>query len=201
MTPPAKLLYLRTPPGRAAAFNPETKLSEQLKSMLKAVDGKTSVSALVMQFADGDAAGLLAQLEASGLIKLRVERPDGVQLSAAVQPRQMLSAAPGSTEISSTVLGQAVDLPPDSGLAALPGEEQAPQTSLARIIDVMSTFVLTYMPQQSFSVLSRLDQIKTLPELQNELLDYAVLAKAAGSAGLVHLAELTERVQEAAAAG
>lgn len=200
MTPSATLLYLRTPLGRAAAFSPETKLSDQLKSMLKAVDGKTSVSALVMQFADADAAGLLEQLEGLGLIKLRVERADDARLLATVQPPQLMSTAPELIEHASIAAGQFDNLPAVSRLAALPAEDPVPQTALARIVDVMSTFVLTHMPQQSFTVLSRLDGIKTLSELQAELLDYAVLVKAAGSAGLVHMAELTERVQEATAA-
>ena len=64
----------------------------------------------------------------------------------------------------------------------------------------MSTFVLTHLPQQAFTVLGKLEGFKTLDELQAELPDYSMLAKASGPAGVVHLAELTERVREAAAA-
>ncbi len=68
------LQYVRTPQGRAAAFTPDARLSSKLKSVLKAVDGRTSVSVLVIQYPEHDAADLLRQLEAAALIKLREDR-------------------------------------------------------------------------------------------------------------------------------
>lgn len=196
----AALLFIRTPTGRITAFSPEANLSAKLKSMLKAVDGKTSVSALTGQFSDSDAADLLAQLELKGLIQLRRERDNGYPATAAgMSPLPALQAL-SIAETQNAVLPQSDNLLTTENLATLPIKELMPQTGLAVIVEVMCAFVLTYCPQHAFAILPRLEGFKTLAELRAELPDYALMANALGSAGLVHMAELTERVQEAAAA-
>jgi hypothetical protein len=62
-------LYIRTLQGRSTAFNPGAELPAPLKTLLKAVDGKTSTSALELAHAGlGDVASLLAILQGNGLI-------------------------------------------------------------------------------------------------------------------------------------
>ncbi len=62
-------LYIRTPQGRVTAFNPATVLPARLKTLLKAVDGKTSTAALEAAHAAlGEVASLLAMLLDYGLI-------------------------------------------------------------------------------------------------------------------------------------
>jgi hypothetical protein len=62
-------LYIRTLQGRGTAFNPGATLPASLKILLKAVDGKTTTSALEAAHAGlGDVASLLAILQDSGLI-------------------------------------------------------------------------------------------------------------------------------------
>jgi hypothetical protein len=197
MTRNTTLLYVRMPAGRAAAFSPDASLTPELKAMLKAVDGKSSVSALMIQFADQDAADLLGQLESAGLIRLREERTNDFQrpdVQANLPANEILAssnppspAADASSKLSAT----------PAVLTVMP---EPPATGLGRIVDVMSTFVLTYLPQQAFTVLSRLEGFKTLDELQAQLPEYAALAKSSGPAGIVHLADVAERVREAAAA-
>lgn len=198
MTANRTLLYVRTPQGRAVAFTPDAKLSPELKAMLKAVDGKISVAELVVQFADADAADLLGQLDVAGLIKLREDRSNNFQstpVSAAAAPLTWPAADFVNTDAAPLADRQAL-----SGGSAAVLMPNSPSTGLALIVDAMSTFVLTYFPQQAFTVLAKLEGFKTLAELEADLPDYSVLAKASGPVGVVHLADVTERVREAAAA-
>ena len=197
MTATRTLLYVRTPQGRALAFSPDAKLLPNLKTMLKAVDGKVSVSELLVQFPDAAAAESLEQLEKAGFIKLREDRISdfqNTQTSSLVSPAAVLfealdkTAAASLEQIAPTASTQVAEAVPELSVG------------LARIVDVMSTFVLTHFPQQAFTVLAELEAYKTLQELVAGLPDYAVLAKASGPAGVVHLAEVTERVREATAA-
>ena len=196
MTATRTLLYVRTPQGRAVAFSPDAKLLPKLKALLKAVDGKVSVSELLVQFTDADAAESLGQLELAGLIKLREDRAGDFQKMPATALISQ-SAPPDEAFIETA----AAPLQP-MGVFANQLDELSPEpsTGLARIVDVMSTFVLTHLPQQAFTVLAKLEGFKSLNELEAGLPDYAVLAKASGPVGVVHLAEVTERVREAAAA-
>ncbi len=210
MTADRTLLYVRTPQGRALAFTPEAKLSPALKAMLKAVDGKISVAELVVQFADADASDLLGQLDYAGLIKLREVRtadfqnaqatPSAAQLSPPVADFADTHPAPLALLAAQTAQPGTAMAGSRSAASPEPAALGISLTGLALIVDVMSTFVLTHLPQQAFTVLGKLEGFKTLDELQAELPDYSMLAKASGPAGVVHLAELTERVREAAAA-
>ena len=191
------LQYVRTPQGRAAAFTSDARLSSKLKSVLKAVDGRTSVSALVIQFPEHDAADLLRQLEAAGLIKLREERLSDFQPSGFMSDLVDLPNS-ASITVSSFAATSAAGLTPLQTLAEMLPPE--PLAGLPRIVDVMATFVLTHCPQQAFSVLARLEGFQTLDELNAGLPEYSLLANACGAAGVVHLAELTERMREASAA-
>ena len=192
------LLYVRTPQGRAVAFSPDATLSPALKAMLKAVDGKLSVTELVLQFADTDAADLLGQLEGKGLIKLREDRLGDFQASV-VAPVASPALEPAN-DFLETAAGELQPSPNEDVASNGHSEPPEPSTGLALIVDVMSTFVLTHLPQQAFTVLAKLEGFKTLAELEAELPDYSVLAKASGPVGVVHLADVTERVREAAAA-
>ena len=197
MTATRTLLYVRTPQGRAVAFSPDAQLEPKLKAMLKAVDGKASVTELIVQFPDLDAADALGQLEQAGLIKLREDRIGDFQKTAV--PPALNQATLNVEAFVETAASQLQ--PIKTNVAISPPEFLTePSTGLARIVDLMSTFVLTHFPQQAFTVLAKLEGFKTLDELEAGLPDYAVLAKASGPAGVVHLAEVTERVREAAAA-
>lgn len=62
-------LFVRSPQGRIAAFSPTAELPAPLKTLLKAVDGKTATDALAAAHAGlGDVASLLAILRDNGLI-------------------------------------------------------------------------------------------------------------------------------------
>ena len=165
--------------------------------MLKAVDGKISVSELLVQFADTEAADSLEQLEQAGLIKLREDRVNDFQTAPAAPLISQSSVLSEAFFASASSPLQPIDAAASNQPAELLLE---PSVGLGRIVDVMSTFVLTHFPQQAFTVLAKLEGYKTLQELVAGLPDYAVLAKASGPAGVAHLAEVTERIREAMAA-
>jgi hypothetical protein len=78
-------LYMRTLQGRATAFNPGALLPASLKTLLKAVDGKATTSALQATHAElGDVATLLAILQGKGLIADKDE--NSVRASLAPDP-------------------------------------------------------------------------------------------------------------------
>jgi hypothetical protein len=63
------VIYLRTPHGRATAFNPGSPLPPLPKAVLRAVDGKMTAEAVVMQLsALGNVEQSLLQLQELGLI-------------------------------------------------------------------------------------------------------------------------------------
>lgn len=197
MTATRTLLYVRTPQGRAIAFSPDAQLLPKLKAMLKAVDGKVSVTELLVQFPDTDAADLIEQLEQAGLIKLREDRIGEFQ-------KPLAPPLTSQTTFNIEAFGDTAAAPLELAVPATANQIEElsiePTTGLARIVDVMSTFVLTHFPQQAFTLLAELEGYKTIDELEAFLPNYAVLAKASGPAGVVHLAEVTERVREASAA-
>ena len=83
--PPLANLYIRTPLGRVTAFNPAAALPAPLKTLLKAVDGKTTTMTLEAAYADlGDVVSLFAILEGNGLI---------ADKNAAAAPASVVSAA------------------------------------------------------------------------------------------------------------
>jgi hypothetical protein len=78
-------LYMRTLLGRATAFNPGAQLPASLKTLLKAVDGKATTSALQASHAGlGDVATLLTILQDKGLIADKDEK--SVKASLAPDP-------------------------------------------------------------------------------------------------------------------
>jgi hypothetical protein len=80
-------LYTRTPQGRLTAFNPAAQLPAPLKTLLKAVDGKTTTSALQSAHtALGDVASLLAILQDNGLIADKNENSVRASLAPAPNP-------------------------------------------------------------------------------------------------------------------
>jgi hypothetical protein len=210
--------YVRTSQGRAAAFGPATKLPQQLKMLLQAVDGKTASSVLSAQFAAlGNTTQLLSQLEIAGLIedKTKMERNTpfrqgadevwGTQRSPQAKPALHIVANPGAASTSMQRL-LATPLPRADAwqpTAAAGLEDSAPARSLEtilvdltqQVVDVMATFVLTYLPDQAFQVLTELETLRSPAQLKATLPSYESLARSAGQAGRQHIAELQQLME------
>lgn len=188
-------IYVRTTVGRSVAFRPDASMPLERKALLKSVDGLTRLGALVAQFPDHDVADGLRQLQVAGLIKLREGYvPDVQDSTPSVEPENVPAFGPLPSSFFS---GGA--LPPLKPPGRVPAQART-VPSVGRITDVMATFVLTHTPLNALFVLPKLETLQTLEELEAVIPLYATLATASGQAGVEHLAELTERLSEAAAA-
>jgi hypothetical protein len=210
--------YVRTPQGRAAAFGPATKLPQQLKTLLQAVDGKTASSVLSAQFAAlGNTTQLLSQLEIAGLIedKTKMERNTpfrqgadeiwGAPRGSHAKPALHIVANSGAASASMQRL-LATPLPHADAwqpTAAAGLDDSTPARSLEtilvdltqQVVDVMATFVLTYLPDQAFHVLTELETLRSPAQLKATLPSYESLARSAGQAGRQHIAELQQLME------
>jgi hypothetical protein len=198
-------LYTRTPQGRAAAFNPLADLPAPLKTLLKAVDGKTATSALATAHVKlGDVPKLLAVLQGNGLIadkkaaftNLSFAPGGGTGFVDSLRPlvessqssfdpasqSQFSDAEPA--EWSNTSTGELVAAPPKpDGLL----DRMAQQ-----VADTMATFVLTHMPHKAFTELQGIESIHTLDQLKAALPKYEILVQPLGSIGKDHFLEINQ---------
>jgi hypothetical protein len=211
--------YVRTPQGRATAFNPLTKLAQPLKTLLQAVDGKTPSHMLSAQFASlGDVAQWLGQLETAGLIedKSTMGRSgsfgqDADEIWGAVRGGQtkpalhIVASSPTPHTSMQRLLATPVsraDAWQPTAAAGLDGD--APSRSLEtilaeltqQVVDVMATFVLTYLPDKAFEVLRELETLRSPAQLKATLPIYENLARSAGQVGRQHIAELQQLIEK-----
>ncbi len=210
--------YVRTSQGRASAFNPLGKLPQQLKTLLQAVDGKTASSVLSAQFSDlGNVAQWLGQLETAGLIEDKGalgrspsfgQDADEIWGSARglhLKPALHIVASPPTGNPSmqrllATPVSRADAWQPT---AAAGLEDDAPTRSLEtiladltqQVVDVMATFVLTYLPDKAFEVLTELETLRSPAQLKATLPTYESLVRSAGQVGRQHIAELQQLME------
>jgi hypothetical protein len=209
--------YVRTSHGRAAAFNPISTLPQQLKTLLQAVDGKTASSLLYAQFSSlGNVTQWLGQLETAGLIEDKTARgrsasygqdTDEIWGAARGVPRPALHivASPQTTHTSmqrllATPITRADAWQPT---AAAGLEDEVPSRSLEtiladltqQIVDVMATFILTYLPDKAFEVLTELETLRSPAQLKATLPSYESLVRSAGQVGRQHIAELQQLIE------
>lgn len=210
-------IYIRTPQGRATAFNPLSKLAQPLKTLLQAVDGKTASSVLAAHLSGlGNVTQWLGELETAGLIedKTTLGRSasfgqDADEIWGAVRGGQakpvLHIVAGGQTNPSSMqrlLATPVADAWQPTAAAGLEGD--APSRSLEtiladltqQVVDVMATFVLTYLPDKAFEVLTELETLRSPAQLKATLPIYESLARSAGQAGRQHIAELQQLIEK-----
>ena len=186
-------VYLRTGEGQAAAYDPHSALPRKLKSLLKLIDGKTSLAMLEESLrAFGDVRGLVQSLEAAGLIKplfdgVKAERSGSEPTSrmshdSATHPPATRSPF-GQSQLSTRFPG---------GGASDALRSQA----LRKAEDIMSDFVLTHLPEQSFGLLKELEALTSLEQLAATLGGYEQVVSQVGGASREHLAQLEQILRE-----
>jgi hypothetical protein len=211
--------YVRTSHGRAAAFNPISTLPQQLKTLLQAVDGKTASSLLHAQFSSlGNVTQWLGQLEAAGLIEDKTARGHsasygqdtdeiwGAARGMHPKPALHIVASPqtshsGMQRLLATPVTRADAWQPT---AAAGLDDDVPSRSLEtiladltqQVVDVMATFVLTYLPDKAFEVLTELETLRSPAQLKATLPSYESLVRSAGQAGRQHIAELQQLMEQ-----
>jgi hypothetical protein len=198
-------LYTRTPQGRAAAFNPLADLPVPLKTLLKAVDGKTATSALATTHVNlGDVPRLLALLQNNGLIadkkaafaNLGFAPGGGTAFVDSLRP--LVESSQSSFDPASQ--SQFSEAEPTVWSNTSPGELPAappkPDSLLDRmaqqVADTMATFVLTHLPQKAFTELQAIESIFTPDQLRAALPKYEILVQPLGSVGKDHFLEINQ---------
>lgn len=183
-------LYARTPEGQVAAYSADSALPRKLKSLLKLVDGKTSLELLVDNLlAFGDVRGVLQSLHAAGLLKvMSVDGKAGAPAPrhTSTSPAQEPFSGPDTLQVSrhSTMM-----VAPN---AANPARKQA----LARAVDLMASFVLTHIPADSFGVLKEMKSLESLEQLGATLGGYEQVIVHVGPAAQDHLSQIRQILRE-----
>lgn len=186
----AMTLFVRTPEGQVAAYSPESALPRKLKSLLKLVDGKTELEKLVQGLqAFGDVRGVLQSLHAAGLLKVVTAdgKPDAPlpRLTDSFLGRD----APSGPDTMPLSRHSTMMVAPD---AANPARKQA----LARTVDLMSNFVLTHIPADSFGILKELEALESLEQLGATLGGYEQVIAHIGPATQDHLSQIRQILRE-----
>jgi hypothetical protein len=215
--PTLAYIYIRTPQGRATAFNPSAKLYPQLKTLLKAVDGKVTSSVLATDFVHlGDVEKLLTQLESAGFIADRSAAFTKVHdtkstddlwnttanplVQTSMLTKQAIPGLPDEKSPSSYAISQIAEWSPTTSSALDEPGAPKPETLLdrmvAQVVDWMSTFMLTYMPEKAFTELGTIEKIRTPEALLADLPRYEALVKPLGPTGTQHIDELNQLIQK-----
>lgn len=190
---PQMTAYIRTDEGQIAAYDPQSALPRKLKSLLKLIDGRTSLAVLEESLrAFGDVRGLVQSLEAAGLAKpladgVKAERSGSGPTSA--MSHDSVANWPGSP----TPLGQSqlsTRFPAPTASDALRGQ------ALHKSVDMMANFVLTHLPGQSFTLLKELEALTSLEQLAATLGGYEQVVSQVGAASRGHLAQLKQILRE-----
>ncbi len=198
-------LYIRTPQGRATAFNPAAVLPAPLKALLKAVDGKTATSDLQTAHVKlGDVAKLMAILHSNGLIadkhaafaKVSADQagtPQFVDSQSPLIESSQSSFDPSSQGDFSNTGSVVWSHTSPAGLEAPPPKPDGLLDRIAQqVADSMATFVLTHMPQKAFMELPTIENIFTPDQLKAELPKYEILVQALGPVGEEHFLEINK---------
>ena len=206
-------VYVRTDQGLDEAYKTESVLPRKLRSILKLVDGKTTLRMFEQNLQSfGDVRSIFHSLAESGFIKVL---PDGAQhirinMHASDAERQRLMepanavdwmptrspyaelSQPGFTAVKQPDGRQNTPLS-DFQLAAADEKRSA---ALKTAVDEMAGFVLTHIPDQSFSLLKEIEEITSIELLAVTLGGYEQMVSHLGEPSIVHLRHIKRVLQE-----
>lgn len=204
------IVFVRTEEGQEAAYSPQSALPRKLKSILKVIDGRTSVSTFEQNLSSfGDVRAIFHSLEMAGLIKhaqpvapyaqVHPEQPPElpVQYSAAL-PASSVDWAPTKSAYTEQPSPMKMDAWQASELAtqAMPAARQLQSPALQDILDSMAHFVLTHLPEQSFQILKEIEEITTLELLAVTLGGYEQMVAGVGEPSVHHLKSIKQTLRE-----
>jgi hypothetical protein len=188
-------VYTRTDEGQAAAYDPQSALPRKLKSLLKLIDGKTSLAVLEEGLrAFGDVRGLVQSLNSAGLIEpmtdaIKAERSRPDQVGNTRMNSRATETSPGSrstfapSQMSTRFASNAVS-------------EVKRSQALRQAEDSMANFVLTHLPEQSFAILQELEALTSLEQLAATLGGYEQVVSQVGPASQDHLTQIKQILRE-----
>ncbi len=200
--------FVRTAEGQAAAYDATSAMPRKLKSLLKVIDGKTSLGVFANSLkAFGDVQGLLTSLQKAGLIEMREDAapttapansvasseaapPKAAGFASALAGKMGLRSSRASTDADGFALTQTAHSQPQTILeqGALSGDVQRErEQDLQLLVQDMSSFVLAYVPEQAFAVLSELEQITAMEQMAVLLGGYELMLRHVGEPARIHL--------------
>ena len=201
-------VYARTERGHHVAYDPQSELPRKLKSILRVIDGKTTLNVYLEKLhAFGDVRGMLHSLHMTGLIEplatgLQNTQPRNAikavgQLDSMQPPRTDEWYATRSTYASSTLQTTRESTGADRDTVASPRSTSL-QTDIksARALesatDLMATFVLLNIPEQSFQILKELEEVASLDMLAVLLGGYQQMVSHLGEPSAQHLTQIKQ---------
>jgi hypothetical protein len=201
------VIYVRTEEGQLAAYGRDSAIPRKLRSLLKLVDGKTSLNVYSNNLqAFGDVHGILRSLDMAGLIRpLSLVSSTQVAseadtLPASLAPALTIPAKPNlfsspaeyalSTQFEHTQSAFALTRSASSATDA--GRAQA----LAHAVDTMSNFILTHAPEHAFVALKELESLPNLEALAVTLGGYQQLISHLGAVSQEHTAYIKQLLHD-----
>ena len=216
---PDAIVYERTAKGMAASRDPASALPRMMKTLLMAVDGKTSVAMFQQLLPNfGDVAALFDALQANGLVAprdaakpaarapLRVvpmrdtpppqERAARTPPPAATAPQRASETGWRSTAAAPSTLQQSDGAAFDPYRALVPNTLSGTRYAIAessRVRDArseMTNFLFQYRPDVAMEVTLTLERLESTEQMLRNLDDYKRLVASAGRAAVEHLADV-----------
>jgi hypothetical protein len=205
-------VYARTERGHHAAYDPQSELPRKLKSILRVIDGKTTDDVYSEKLhAFGDVRGMLHSLNMAGFIQPvpsgahHVRSNSGIsdaERAVLMQPRSTddwsatrsahASSIFQTTRVGSGIEPDTVALPQSSSLQF----ELKSARALQSATDLMGSFVLTHLPEQSFQILKELEQVNSLEMLAVMLSGYEQMISHLGTGCDQHLAHIKQILRD-----
>lgn len=205
-------VYARTERGHYVAYDPQSELPRKLKSILRVIDGKTTQDVYLEKlYAFGDVLGMLHSLHTTGLIQpvaqgsQQVREASGISNPERVdvmQPRitddwsATRSAYASSTQQTLRNSGSSSrDTIPSPQFSNLQTELKG-ALALQAATDLMGSFVLSYLPEQSFQILKELEEVTSLDMLAVILSGYQQMVSHLGESSIRHLEQVKQILRE-----
>ena len=206
-------VFVRTEEGQDAAYSPQSALPRKLKSILKVIDGRTTMATFEQNLSSfGDVHAILKSLQMAGLIKQiehdpahaagRIEQLSDSPLpmtptssAGAASPAQWAQTRGPSLEQSNSATTQAWQAS-EMAVQMMPQVRQQHNAALQEILDTMSNFVLTHLPGQSFQILREIEEITSLELLAVTLGGYEQMVAAVGEPSVLHLKSIKQMLRD-----
>jgi hypothetical protein len=206
-------VYVRTDQGLEAAYQAESALPRKLRSILKLIDGRTTLRMFEQNLQSfGDVRSIFKSLAEAGYITVLPEGAQHVRVNmhASDAERQRLMEPNHADDWMATRSPYSEHLQPADVLtneqagglhAALSDTQtlavdQEKAAALKAVLDNMAGFVLTHVPDQSFLLLKEIEEITSMELLAVTLGGYAQMISHLGTPSVEHVKYIKRVLQD-----
>lgn len=188
-------VYIRTDEGQVAAYDPQSALPRKLKSLLKLIDGRTSLAILEENLrAFGDVRGLVESLSAAGLIEPVTEGMKAERGTSDAAGNSRMSYKPSETFTGTRGAFEQSQMSTRMQTGAETGARRI--QALRQAEDLMAQFVLTHLPEQSFAILKELEALTSLEQLAATLGGYEQVVTQIGPESQGHVRQIKQILRD-----